>query len=202
MLKNYPKLESPFVREGEPFLVTNKIAEGMEWVFEDGVFAVDKLDGTNIAVEIKDRKVIRVQNRLNSKPLLNVKASKWDGAMLAGLNNAIQKGWLKNLEDGVHYGELVGPLFNGNRHELKEHFWVPFEYLKTRCHWKSWHENKYPKNFDSVSEWFKELNSLFTRRMTDLVKPAEGLVFYHPSGKKAKLRRDMFGWFTGRRHNS
>jgi hypothetical protein len=29
----------------------------------------------------------------------------------------------------------------------------------------------------------------------------EGIVFTHPDGRMAKLRRDMFDWFTGRRHN-
>ena len=32
---------------------------------------------------------------------------------------------------------------------------------------------------------------------------AEGLVFYHPDGKRmAKLRRDMFDWYKGDRHKS
>ena len=29
----------------------------------------------------------------------------------------------------------------------------------------------------------------------------EGIVFTHPDGRMAKLRRDMFDWYEGRRHN-
>lgn len=29
----------------------------------------------------------------------------------------------------------------------------------------------------------------------------EGIVFTHPDGRMATLRRDMFDWYEGRRHN-
>ena len=28
----------------------------------------------------------------------------------------------------------------------------------------------------------------------------EGVVFTHPDGRMAKLRKDMFPWYTGKRH--
>ena len=63
---DFPKIKSPFVREkiNGRYLVTPKIEEGYEWVFEDeGVKAVDKLHGTNICVTIEDGKVYAVDNR-------------------------------------------------------------------------------------------------------------------------------------------
>ena len=63
---------------------------------------------------------------------------------------------------------------------------------------------KYPKTFESMSEWFKELMPLYALRTNgkDEVCPfVEGIVFTHPDGRMAKLRRDMFDWYEGRRHN-
>ncbi|MBU0619630.1 MAG: RNA ligase family protein [Patescibacteria group bacterium] len=197
MIKNFPKIESPFIRKGEPYLVTPEIDPDFEWVFKDeGVLAIDKIDGTNVGIQIKDSKIVYAQNRANPKSLLNIKATRWDWALLEGLNSAIQKNWLQDFSDGVYYGELVGPIINANRHQLDKHYWVPFKYLKEKCAWRSWENHKYPKTFKAINEWFKDgLFSLFTRRMTDKTISAEGLVFYHPSGKMAKLRRDMFDWF-------
>ena len=48
-----PKLESPFVRKmiGNNYIVTNEIAKGYEWVFEDeSVMAIEKLHGTNVSI--------------------------------------------------------------------------------------------------------------------------------------------------------
>jgi len=62
-----PKLESPFKREivNGIYVCVPQIAEGYEWVFEEGVVAVEKLDGTNVSIEVKDGKIIKVRNRKN-----------------------------------------------------------------------------------------------------------------------------------------
>ena len=65
---NFPKIECPFVRKDIDgrYLVTPEITPGYEWVFEDkSVMAVDKIDGTNICVEIRNGKIYRVFNRNN-----------------------------------------------------------------------------------------------------------------------------------------
>ena len=43
----------------------------------------------------------------------------------------------EGLEDGDYYGELIGEMFNGNRHQIQGHLFVPFSYLKKHCFWKS-----------------------------------------------------------------
>ena len=78
---------------------------------------------------------------------------------------------------------------------------MPFSYLARKCHWRSWIKNQYPKDFESLANWFKDLPSLFNQvqHLEDI--KAEGLVFYHPDGRRqAKLRRDMFDWFKGGGH--
>lgn len=201
-MKDFPKLHSPFIRKDTPkgYCVIDEIDPDYKWVFEDGVKAIDKIDGTNIGIRIEKGEITRIFNRTTEKFIWNINQTKWEGACMEGLAKAIQKEWLKKLGDGDHYGELVGELFNGNPHKIQGHLFVPFDYLKRSCFWKTWVQNKYPKDFESISEWFKELPSLFNQRLKLPPIKAEGLVFYHPDGRMAKLRRNMFDWYKGVKH--
>jgi hypothetical protein len=207
-IKDFPKLQTPFIRKmiNGHYIVTPEIDPEYDWVFKaEGVRAADKLDGTNICLLIEGGKVARIFNRKNEKRLfpLSTTLTRWDGALLEGLAGAIQKEWLKDLPDGDYYGELIGELFNGNPHRLNGHLFVPFRYLAGKCHWRSWIKNQYPKSFNAISDWFKEIPSLFNQAQKLPDVKAEGLVFYHPDGiRMAKLRRDMFDWYEGDRHKS
>ncbi len=197
-IKDYPKLRCPFIRS-ESYLATPILEPGYEWVFEaEGVKAVDKLHGTNICAIFEDGILQVVDNRANralAAPCINANLTKgFTPLMLEGIVNAIAKGWIEPHFTGRIYGELVGPKINGNIHLLEKHYFVPFDYLLSSCHWKSWISNKYPKTYDAIREWFKDLPSLFTKKMTKRDALAEGVVFYHPDGRRAKLRRDHFGY--------
>ena len=196
MIRDFPKIDSPFIREGG--VMKDEINPGYEWVFEDGVKAVDKLDGTNISIKIKDAQIVEVFNRTNPIALYGISKNTWSVLIQEGLTNAIKKGWLTHLEDGIHYGELIGKNINSNRHGLDNHLWVPFNYLLESCSWRSWEENKYPKTWEAIEEWFRELPSLFNKKLGLPDIKAEGLVFYGKTkqGKwqYSKLRRDMYSW--------
>ena len=195
---DFPKIKSPFVRQtiNGRYVVTPEIAEGYEWVFTDpGVLAVDKLHGTNVCVVIKGGIVQAVHNRtqvLVASPKIDTRLGGQSQRALEGILHNLKH--VKNLEGRI-YGELIGPKINGNLHRLKEHRFVPFEYLKKTCHWKSWVRGDHPKTYQAISEWFKELPSLYTKRAIGEDELAEGLIFYHPDGvRMAKLRRSMFPW--------
>lgn len=193
-----PKLESPFVRvvnEKGDYVVTPKIAEGYEWVFEDeSVMAIEKLHGTNVSIVIQDGVIIAVYNRTERIPFFN----KGKKCIIEGLLNSHERGYIKGLLDGQHFGELIGPKVNGDPYKLKEHLWIPFEtYCQEHLKYKSW--GKYPKDFNTISKWFKELIPLYScmvqgeeGRKNGFV---EGIVFTHPDGRMAKLRKDMFDWY-------
>lgn len=200
-IKDYPKISSPFVRKmiDGKYLAIDEIEPGFEWVFEDeGVHAVDKLHGTNICLIFVDGILQSIDNRATrifDKPCISANLKTNEARMIEGVINAFERKWIDKHFTGRMYGELVGPTINGNIHHLVKHYFVPFDYLISHCHWKSWIANKYPKTFDSIQTWFKDLPSLFTKKMTKETQLAEGLVFYHPDGiRKAKLRRDMFNY--------
>jgi len=203
-LVDFEKIECPFVRveiDGA-YIVTNKVAEGYEWVFEDpSVICVEKLHGTCCAVVIEHGVVTALFNRTNRIPFIGGPMSK---RFVQGVNNAVDKGRII-MQDGIHWGELIGPGIQKNEYKLLENEWVPFDWLRDPKHnttYKSW--GKYPKTFDAISEWFKTLMPLYSLRehgkevMTTGF--CEGVVFTHKDGRMAKLRRDMYPWFEGKRH--
>lgn len=204
-IKDMPKIQSPFVRKvinGE-YIVTDEVTEGYEWVFEDeSVMAIEKLHGTNVSIEIRDGQIVGIWNRTERIPFF----CKGKGFIVKGILNSFDKKYMEFLGDGQHFGELIGPKVNGNPYKLEENLWIPFEsYGQKHLAYTCW--GKYPKTFESIREWFKELMPLYNLRIHGKTDPlvdahfVEGIVFTHPDGRMAKLRGDMFDWFEGRRHN-
>lgn len=196
-----PKLESPFVRalnDKREYLVTPEITPGYEWVFtDDDVLAVEKLNGTNVSIFIEDGIVKSIWNRSERVPFFN----KGKEHIVHGLLSSYAKGYLEFLSDGQHFGELIGEKIDGNPYGIKGNLWIPFKLLQTKYSYNSW--GKYPKTFEAISEWFeKDIFSLYIK-MTQNGKTEfpEGIVFTKKStGQMAKLRRDMFSWYSGTRH--
>ncbi len=192
-IKNMPKLQSPFIREmkGNKYLVTNKITPDYEWVFEDeSVMAIEKLDGINVSIVIEGGNVTQIYNRTERIQFIN-KGKSW---IIKGILNSKEKGYLEFLGDGQFFGELIGPRVNRNPYRLEEHLWISFSgFCQNHLKYKSW--GKYPKTFESISEWFKELMPLYTSMKGDRTGFVEGVIFTHPDGRMAKLRRDMFDWY-------
>jgi len=198
-IRDMPKLKSPFVRvlnEKNEYVATDKIEEGYEWVFEDeSVMAIEKLHGTNVSILIQDGIITGIWNRTERVPFFN----KTKQFIVRGILESFQKGYMEFLPDGQHFGELIGEKVNGNPYKIKGNLWLPFEsYGQKHLKYKCW--GKYPKTFDSISEWYKELMPLFATRRGDKEGFVEGIVFTHPDGRMAKLRCDMFDWFNGERH--
>ena len=195
---DFPKLESPFIRKmiDGKYLAIPEIREGYDWVFDDpSVLAVDKLHGTNLCCIFENGILKHIDNRANrlmEAPSISSNFSTQTFRAIEGVLKALERKWIEKNFTGRIYGELVGPTINENLHKLDTHYFVPFDYLKKSCKWNSWSANKYPKTFEAIKEWFKDLPSLFTKRIMKVEGEAEGIVFHSGSGKMAKLRRDMF----------
>ncbi|MFW5907893.1 MAG: RNA ligase family protein [Candidatus Natronoplasma sp.] len=212
-IKDFPKLESPFVREyktiegEEEYVLTPEVQEGYGWVFEDeGVIATEKLNGSNVCIVVEDHEIMDVFNRQNR--IEPIHENKWNFCVVEGLHTSLKRGYvdLDELEDGLYYGELVGPNMGSreetNPYDMEKHVWLPFEtYCKEKLRFNSW--GKYPKTFESIKRWFKDgLIPLFYSKWHGLTYAeaegegyVEGIVFHHPDGRKAKLRYDMFEEF-------
>ena len=194
-----PKIECPFVRKmiNGNYVVIDEINSEYNWVFEDeSVMAIEKLHGTNVSIVIKEGTVTQVYNKTERIPFIN-KGKAW---IIEGLLNSKSRGYLEFLGDGQFFGELIGPKVNGNPYMLDEHLWIPFStFAQKHLRYKSW--GKYPKDFKTISEWFKnDLLPLYNLMKGHKDGFVEGIVFTHPDGRLAKLRRDMFDWFKESRH--
>jgi hypothetical protein len=161
--------------------------------------AIEKLHGTNVSIIIQDGVITVVFNRTERIPFFN----KGKAHIIRGLLESYERGFMENLLDGQHFGELIGEKVNDNPYKIKGNVWIPFEtFGQKHLKYKSW--GKYPKDFDTISGWFKELIPLYAcmcqgeeGRKSGFV---EGIVFTHPDGRMAKLRKDMFEWFSGPQH--
>jgi hypothetical protein len=226
-LTDFPKIECPFVRknisiekneyaklrklgirmslDNSLYLVTPEINPGYEWVFTDEeVVAVEKLDGSNFKILIKNNRIEIIQNRANDPiDILSLKGAAHVGEAFMNSHSA---GYIAGLGEGEHAGELIGPKVNGNKYQIDRHYWYPFKKTLESLKYNTF--NKYPRTFDNFSEWFHlNLKSVYHAKANKIQIAesnvfAEGVVFYHirrmHEGRipyLAKLRRDMFDWY-------
>ena len=212
MIRDMPKLESPFVREDG--ICIPKIVNEHRWVFTHDCTAVDKLHGTNVSVLVQRGLVTNMYNRAHQVGLFSHESSRF----YTGITRAIEKGYFIPGVDGQYFGELIGAGTQGNCYQIAQPLWLPFNYLKEKYHYKFWPGfvntliGKSTKEiFNDVSNLFKNLWSIYKNQIgfsgnkdvdenTGFIDcAAEGIVFYHSDGRMCKLRRDMFDWFKGKR---
>ncbi|MBI5332529.1 MAG: hypothetical protein HZB65_03065 [Candidatus Aenigmarchaeota archaeon] len=215
-----PKLQSMCLRDtvNNAYVCTPRIDDELRWVFTEESEAIEKLDGTNTSITVKNGQIIAINNRLN--PVIWWK--KGSKRFIEGITEAIEKEYIKieELEDGQYFGELIGPSVNANPYQLDKHLWLPFAFMREHLRYKFWDD--FVKELKGLSdeeilaktsELFKTLWSLYKRRrgikgevdentvFTGMA--AEGIVFYAKNtNEMAKLRRDMFDWFIANQVNT
>lgn len=194
----FPKVKAPFTRsdnERGNYTVNPEVQDGYSWVFDraEEVEAVEKLNGTNVAVYVEDGEITDAMRREGGREMVPVDPYAYsDRHIVRGIQNSSHRFSYMEKDfdgDGWHFGELVGPNVQGNPYELEEHLFVPFEWLRRKATYRSYGE--YSVEFDAISDWFEDgLFSLFYMLMhgLDSVEAAsvsngvfvEGIVFIHP----------------------
>lgn len=199
-IQEMPKLECPFVRRKNDkgrYVVVNEINPGFEWVFDDPkTMAIEKLHGENVSIH---KNVWGIIDGIWSRGRQIQFFSLEGRTIIDGLLNSFGRGYMEFLPPGQHFGELIGPGSQGNAYKIDKPLWIPFKtYAQKNLRYESW--GKYPKTFESISEWFKTLMPLYCGHVGSSSKFVEGVVFTHPDGRMAKLRIDMFDWYDGPVH--
>lgn len=228
----FPKVRAVYERDNNEngrYTVNPVINKGFDWVFDNAeeVEAVEKIHGTNMSVRCKDGEVIEIATRIGDRSMnkVNPYSDTESHYLVRGVQNSIRRGYIDQYEDGWVFGELVGPKVHGNPYDLEEHLFIPFDWLRDKCEYRSY--GKYSTEFEDISNWLQnEIFSLFYSRMngTDLSEASvsngvfvEGIVFVHPNFNQSihpntletkrsdeygsvtrtvgKLRRDMFDWY-------
>ena len=180
------KIPSIFVRDfnKDPRFVLPQLTLGCEWVLAGEGVATRKRDGTACMVDIDGRLWRRYDAKGGKVPPSGFRAaqpdpdpntSHWPGWLLVG--DGPQDKWYHATswptEPGTY--ELCGPKFQTNAERLEKHEF--FRHGSERVDLHIFGENV----FEGLKASFEML------RM-------EGVVWHHPDGRMAKLKRSDFGY--------
>ena len=181
------KIPTLFQRD-DRFKVTSVVRPGCEWVLAGEGSPTEKLDGTNIRVTLRSGHVVRIEKRRNP-----TKAQKAVGIIDGWYVDATDPGgsdkWIHESVvrtdmtawiDGEHSCEAMGPKIQGNPLNLDHHLCVPFDLVAPIY-------SEIPRTFEGLSEVLVSLESRFAPGAL-----AEGIVFHHPDGRRAKIKRRDF----------
>ena len=183
------KIPTIFKRDWNTRLVVNEVASCCEWVFACEGIATEKLDGTNVRLTVRGGAAVRVEKRRNPTKTqksmgiidpwyvdANADAPEDKWILQAAINTSVGS-W----PDGEHSCEALGPKIQGNPLGLIAHRCVPFNLSPVR-------HPDVPRTFEGLREWLGTADSLFSPGHA-----IEGIVFHHPDGRRAKIKRKDFG---------
>jgi hypothetical protein len=178
------KIPTIFER-GDDFAVVDRPRPGCEWVFAGEGQATEKLDGTNVRLTIRSGQVVRVEKRRNPSKLQKQQGiiDGWyvdadpHGADDKWIYEAVRGTDTASWPDGEHSCEALGPRIQGNPLNLDTHRCVPFN-LQIPVY------QEVPRTYQGLRELLAHLDSRFAPG-----ELAEGIVFHHPDGRRAKIKR-------------
>ena len=173
---------------GEDFKVTPKLRAGCEWVIAGEGTPTEKVDGTNVRLTIRSGRVVRVEKRKNPS-----RVEKQQGIIDGWYVDADEYGpddkWIYEAvrgtdvttwPDGEHSVEALGPNIQGNPLGLDSHRCVPFD-LEIPIY------QDVPRSFEGLMQFLATLESRYSPGHL-----AEGIVFHHADGRRAKIKRKDF----------
>lgn len=174
--------------------VFDKVTPGCEWVFNGEGMATEKLDGTNVRVTVRSGTMVRLEKRRNPTKAQKkagivepwyVDASETDAndkwIFEAAAAFVFAKTAITGWPDGEHCCEAVGPKIQGNPLGLDAHVCVPFNLKPVEFEPPS-------RDYDAIRDFLKNGRS----RYVTIPVRAEGIVFHHPDGRRAKIKLKDF----------
>lgn len=181
------KIPTVFERD-EGFKVTDRVRPGCEWVFAGEGVATEKLDGTNVRLTVRAGRLVRLEKRQNPSKAHKAQGIV-DGWYVDADEHAPEDRWIyeaaRNTDttgwpDGEHSCEALGPKIQGNPLQLAKHLCVPFNIEVPSF-------EHVERSFDGLLGFLREAESRFSPGHL-----AEGIVFHHPDGRRAKIKRKDF----------
>jgi hypothetical protein len=175
------KILTSFVRDmsRQPALVTPIWVEGCEWVRDGEGIATRKYDGTSCLVrdgKLYKRRELRSGDR--TPPDFESLGTDENTGKTVGwvpVGDGPEDQYHREAFDGWHADgtyELLGPKVQGNKDRRDRHV------LQMHAESKTYPEA--PRDFDGLKSWLAS-------------NVIEGLVWHHPDGRMAKIKRRDFG---------
>jgi hypothetical protein len=181
------KIPTLFERD-DHFRVVDRPRAECAWVFDGEGTGTEKLDGTNVRLTVRSGRVVRVEKRRNPSRAQKQQGiidgwyadtddySAEDKWILTAARNTDVSGW----PDGEHSCEALGPHIQGNPLGLTEQRCLPFNLQAPVYH-------AVPRGYAGLRDFLARLESSFAPGHL-----AEGIVFHHPDGRRAKIKRKDF----------
>ena len=183
------KIPTIFERDwtGDRSRVVNQIHEGCEWVFDGEGIATRKIDGTCCMIEggrlFKRREVKHTQKKPADFIEVDVDFATGKTVGWVPVGDGPEDRWHREatpdsirLPDGTY--ELIGPKVQGNPEEVGIHHLVRHgDLMAGPLH-------DVPRSFNGLKDWLARHDY-------------EGIVFHHPDGRMAKIKRRDFGMKRG-----
>ncbi len=181
------KIPTVFDR-GPNFNVIDKVREGCEWVFDGQGAATEKLDGTNVRLTVRAGRLVRLEKRRNPSKVQKQQGI-IDGWYVDADEHSAEDKWIweaarhtdvSSWPDAEHSCEALGPKIQGNALGLEHHLCVPFN-MEVPVY-------EVPRrSFAGLHDFLAEVESRYAPGHL-----AEGIVFHHPDGRRAKIKRRDF----------
>jgi hypothetical protein len=150
--------------------------------------ATEKVDGTNIRLTVRSGQLVRVEKRRNPSKVQKQQSiidgwyvdadefAKEDKWLFTAARGVAISGW----PDGEHSAEALGPNIQGNPLGLERNTCLPFN-LDAPVY------KNVPTRFEELRVFLNTLDSRFSPGHL-----AEGIVFHHLDGRRAKIKRKDF----------
>lgn len=175
------KIPTLFKREGAGGKLINEINPDCEWVTHGEGVATRKFDGT--CCMVKDGKLFRRREVTEAQEMPpNLIPCDYDTSTLkcigwVPVGDGPEDRWHREafgtppvrVMDGTY--ELIGPKIQGNPENSPIHQLVPHGFVQY---------GRVPTEFKAIREWLAD-------------KDIEGIVWWHPDGRKAKIKKRDFG---------
>ncbi len=161
--------------------VLAEVSPGCEWVLEGEGVATRKWDGTCVGFdgeewwgrrEVKSGKADPPDFRLEDHDIVTGKSVGWIPLSASGFSKFADEALREDGPLGAGTYELCGPKINGNPEHLDRHYLIRHGDDPLDGH-------EPPRDIDSLREWL-------------LDNPYEGIVWHHPDGRMAKLKKRDF----------
>ncbi|MFE2413842.1 hypothetical protein ACFVSN_05825 [Kitasatospora sp. NPDC057904] len=181
------KIPTLFDRD-DAFRVVDRPRAECAWVFEGEGVPTEKLDGTNVRLTVRAGRLVRVEKRRNPTKAQKQQGIR-DGWYVDTDEQAAEDKWILAAAhatdttawpDGEHSCEALGPRIQGNPLGVTEHHCVPFN-LQVPVY------QDVPRTYAGLRDYLAEMESRYTPGAL-----AEGIVFHHPDGRRAKIKRKDF----------
>ncbi|HEX6685491.1 MAG TPA: hypothetical protein VF062_22080 [Candidatus Limnocylindrales bacterium] len=192
-LQAMEKIPTLFERD-EHFHVVDRPRAECSWVFEGQGVGTEKLDGTNVRLTVRSGHLVRVEKRRNPSKVQKQQGI-IDGWYVDADEFSSQDKWvfvaaratdISGWPDGEHPCEALGPSIQGNPLGLPDATCVPFNMTIPTY-------DDIPRSFDGLRDYLAELDSRYAPGHF-----AEGIVFHHTDGRRAKIKRKDFRALAGK----